>query len=196
MSSIDHGHENEPADTPAEQIAADGSIGSDTDTGGPLRSENTNKDGSNAQHHTRSNSVKKPTTFKAVSVTKNFLAKAGAPTTPAAKTNGENGNVEMCCRCDIRRLIKSVVTVPANANNTMPPAARPRLVAKSASGTKGTGPNKPSFGTKTGSSGPDPMQVWNRNRGDQSQTFPQSSMLTTSSYPSACCPETFHRRGA
>ena len=92
MSSIDHVPEQETADAPAEQIAIDGSIGSDTDTGGPLQSEDASKDESDTKHHARSNSVKKPATFKAVSVTKNFLAKAGTPTASAVKINGENGN--------------------------------------------------------------------------------------------------------
>ena len=92
MSSIDHVHEQDTSDTPAEQIAVDGSVGSDTDTGGPLKSEAASKDESDSKHHARSNSVKKPTTFKAVSVTKNFLAKAGTPTAQAAKTNGDTGN--------------------------------------------------------------------------------------------------------
>ena len=91
MSSVHHDHEQEPADAPAEQIAIDGSIGSDTDTGAPLRTDATTQDGSRSQHHVRSNSVKKPTSFKAVSVTKNFLAKAGAPAPPVAKINGDNG---------------------------------------------------------------------------------------------------------
>ena len=89
MSSIDHDHESEPADAPAEQIAVDGKIGSDTDTDDLLKSEITTKDGHDGPHHARSNSVKKPTTFKAVSVTKNFLAKAGVPSAAGAKTNGE-----------------------------------------------------------------------------------------------------------
>lgn len=91
MSSIDHVHEQETAGGLADQIAIDGSAGSDTDTGEPVKSDTASKDESDAPHHARSNSVKKPTTFKAVSVTKNFLAKAGTPTAPAAKTNGENG---------------------------------------------------------------------------------------------------------
>ena len=98
MSSIDHVHEQETAETPAEQIAIDGSAGSDTDTGGPLKQDPISKDESDVPHHARSNSVKKPTTFKAVSVTKNFLAKAGTPTAPA-KTNGDNGNKR---RIDVR----------------------------------------------------------------------------------------------
>jgi uncharacterized cupredoxin-like copper-binding protein len=53
--------------------AADASGGSDTD--------NSRADAADLAHgagmgHVRSNSVKKPTTFKSVSVTKNFLAKA------------------------------------------------------------------------------------------------------------------------
>ena len=89
MSSIDHDHESESPDAPAEQIAVDGKAGSDTDADEPLKSETVSKDGPDAPHHARSNSVKKPTTFKAVSVTKNFLAKAGTPSAAAAKTNGE-----------------------------------------------------------------------------------------------------------
>lgn len=91
MSSVDHGHESETADAPAEQIAVDGSVASDTDTAARPRSDSLAKDESDFQHHARSNSVKKPTMFKAVSVTKNFLAKAGTPAAPAPKTNGENG---------------------------------------------------------------------------------------------------------
>ncbi len=93
MSSIDHVHEQETAEGPAEQITVDGSAGSDTDTGGPLKSDTASKGESDVPHHARSNSVKKPTTFKAVSVTKNFLAKAGTPTVPTPKTNGENGKI-------------------------------------------------------------------------------------------------------
>ena len=94
MSSVDHGNEIESAASPAEQITVDGSVGSDTDTGGPLKVDSVNKDESNIQHHARSNSVKKPTSFKAVSVTKNFLAKAGTPAPPNTKINGDTGK---CC---------------------------------------------------------------------------------------------------
>lgn len=95
MSSIDHGIESEPADAPAEQITVDGSVGSNTDNEENQKAETLPKDGIDTQqpHHTRNNSVKKPATFKAVSVTKNFLAKAGAPTTSPVKINGENGMI-------------------------------------------------------------------------------------------------------
>lgn len=59
-------------------------------------------------------------------------------------------------------------TSPATPGTTLPPAPRPRLVAKTASGNKVSAPKPSHFGTKHGASGPDPMQVWNRNRGKTS----------------------------
>jgi hypothetical protein len=67
-------------------LLAEASGGSDTDTSKP--------DGVgqkiSASGHARSNSVKKPTTFKSVSVTKNFLAKAAVGVVSTAKP-GEKG---------------------------------------------------------------------------------------------------------
>ena len=91
MSSIQNVQDQETAEAPAEQIAVDGSVGSDNDTSGLLNQETASKDESDTPHHARSNSVKKPTSFRPVSVTKNFLAKAGTPTALSAKTNGDNG---------------------------------------------------------------------------------------------------------
>ena len=163
MSSIDHVPEQETADAPAEQVAVDGSIGSDTDTAGPPQSEATGKDEADIKHHVRSNSVKKPATFKAVSVTKNFLAKAGTPAASAAKTNGDNGNTVFFKSRGWKLIVKAPNS--ATAGNPLPPALRPRLVAKTASGNKVSTPKPSHFGSKHGASGPDPMQVWNRNRG-------------------------------
>ena len=92
MSSIENDHERETAEASAEHPVVDGSIGSDTETAKTLNPDDAGKDASEAPHHARSNSVKKPTTFKAVSVTKNFLAKAGTATTPNPKVNGEKGD--------------------------------------------------------------------------------------------------------
>lgn len=91
MSSIENDHEREPAEVPAEQNGVDTDAGSDTDAGKTSTSETGNKDVSEGPHHARSNSVKKPITFKAVSVTKNFLAKAGTVPTPTNKGNGDKG---------------------------------------------------------------------------------------------------------
>ena len=85
MSSIDDVSERENAEVSAEHNAVDGSVGSDTETAKAWASDAIDKDTPDEQHHVRSNSVKKPTTFKAVSVTKNFLAKAGTAPPPGAK---------------------------------------------------------------------------------------------------------------
>jgi hypothetical protein len=89
MSSIDHDPERETAETSAEQTEIDGDAGSDIDRSIAPTPETVNKDAGEGPHHARSNSVKKPITFKAVSVTKSFLAKAGTVATPAAKGNGD-----------------------------------------------------------------------------------------------------------
>lgn len=57
------------------------------------------------------------------------------------------------------------LSVSAGSGTSLPPAPRPRLVAKTASGTKGPAPSQAHAGSKNGAAGPDPMQVWNRNRG-------------------------------
>ncbi|KAL8670533.1 MAG: hypothetical protein Q9168_004930 [Polycauliona sp. 1 TL-2023] len=150
MSSIENDHERETAEVSAEQVVLDGSVGSDTDSSKPLTSDPTAKDTSDIPHHARSNSVsvKKPATFKAVSVTKNFLAKAGT-TAPAVKASTDNG--------------PEASTTPVN--NSALSAPRPRLVAKTASGHQATTSRPPGSTFKHGgASGPDASQVWNRNR--------------------------------
>ena len=91
MSSIENDHERETAEVSADQTAIDGSVGSDTDTSRPLNFDAASKDPSEGPHHVRSNSIKKPATFKAVSVTKSFLAKAGTTAAPAVKGTGDSG---------------------------------------------------------------------------------------------------------
>ena len=91
MSSIDNEFERANAEAPAEHTLADGSIGSDTETAKSLIIDDASRDTHESSHHVRSNSIKKPTSFKAVSVTKNFLAKAGTASTPNVKVNGDKG---------------------------------------------------------------------------------------------------------
>jgi hypothetical protein len=76
----------EPTDIPIDEteiqvVAADASGGSDTDTSKEAKGT--------ATGHARSNSVKKPTSFKSVSVTKNFLAKTVTAPTPKIGDKGE-----------------------------------------------------------------------------------------------------------
>ncbi|KAH7043233.1 hypothetical protein B0J12DRAFT_742862 [Macrophomina phaseolina] len=106
--------------------AADTSGGSDTDT---------------SRTGTRS-AVKKPTSFKSVSVTKNFLAKTAV--SAPAKT-GEKAPT-------------------SQASISTQPTAKPRLVAKSGSGV-GSAIGRSALSKLNGTgSGPDPNMVWNKNR--------------------------------
>lgn len=95
MNGVDYTSENPEPDTTeevtAENAGLDSSVGSDTDTSKTEPADLTGKDNADGKHHARSGSVKKPTTFKAVSVTKNFLAKAGTGSTSASKAGGDKG---------------------------------------------------------------------------------------------------------
>lgn len=93
------------------------------------------------KHHARTNSVKKPTTFSKVSVTKNFMAKSATPTPTAAKIGDK----------------PSPIGTPPNASS----AAKPRLIAKS--GTALGNVQKSRLGADT-PGGPDASKVWNKNR--------------------------------
>lgn len=114
--------------------------GDDTASQGGSESDASRTDG---RHHTRTGSVKKPSTFKPVSFAKFAVPKApGVPTPPKAPEK-----------------VPSASTTPLG---TPQPSSRPRLVAKTTSGNSisKTG----SSNTKPGGSGPDPNQVWNKNR--------------------------------
>lgn len=91
-------------------------------------------------------SVKKPTSFKAVSVNKTFLAAKGATSNSPAKV-GEKST--------------AASGLASTAGTTSTAAARPRLVAKSGSGlvTKASGGLNGAKGST-----PDPNAVWNKNR--------------------------------
>lgn len=120
-------------------ISGEDGVGSDTDTsraGSVDQSKEENR-------HLRSNSVKKPTSFKAVSVTKTFLAKtAGTTATPPVVPKVGN---------------KSPVAA------TLQPVAKPRLVAKSGSGLR----DIPRVRSNDGTSAPDGKMVWNKNQREQ-----------------------------
>lgn len=108
MSSFDHDPERETAEASAEQTEVDGDAGSEIDRSIAPTPDTVNKDVPEGPHHARSNSVKKPITFKAVSVTKNFLAKAGSVTTPANKGNGD------------KRGLSSIASKGLQADNSSP----------------------------------------------------------------------------
>jgi hypothetical protein len=85
--------------------AADASAGSDTDTS---RADAADSAQGTGLGHTRSNSVKKPTTFKSVSVTKSFLAKA-AVAAPNVRP-GEKG--EHTRRESLSGFVSNIVQAP------------------------------------------------------------------------------------
>jgi len=75
----------------ARGTGVEGSIGSDTEFSKFDVADATGKEIGDGQEQTRPNAVKKSTTFKPVSVTKNFLAKAGTATAPASKASTDKG---------------------------------------------------------------------------------------------------------
>ena len=96
MNGVNYTSENPELDPTedgtAQNAGLDSSVGSDTDTSKAEAADLIGKDNADGKHHVRSGSVKKPTTFKAVSVTKNFLAKAGTGSTIASKAGGDKGS--------------------------------------------------------------------------------------------------------
>jgi hypothetical protein len=93
--------------------------------------------------------VKKPTSFKPVSVNKTFLAAKGATIAVPSKL-GDKG---------------SAASAPAQTGPSLSAVARPRLVAKSGSGLRDSAPRTAATanGGKAGL-GPDANAVWNKNR--------------------------------
>ena len=143
----------------APHVPADVSVGSDTDISRP-GSVDTAKE--RAVGHLRSNSVKKPASFKSVSVTKNFLAKS-AVTTPTTRP-GEKGMLD-----SLKQELVANHRMQGSSSGQATPStaqtAKPRLVAKSGSGIG----NIPRSSLKTNGvgSGPDGSKVWNKNQRKQ-----------------------------
>ena len=79
-------------DNSSQHGVGDGSVGSDTETSKIEVADSTNKELVDNQDAVRANLLRKPATFKAVSVTKSFLAKAGTTSAPNGKAVNEKGN--------------------------------------------------------------------------------------------------------
>ncbi|KAJ5195272.1 uncharacterized protein N7498_008710 [Penicillium cinerascens] len=116
--------------------------GDDTASQGGSESDASRTDG---RHHTRTGSAKKPASFKPVSFAKFSVPKAPGTTAPP-------------------KAPEKAPSIPTTPLGTPQPTARPRLVPKSTAamrdGLSKSGPG----GAKSGGSGPDPNQVWNKNR--------------------------------
>ena len=141
----------------------DGSMGSDTDTSKAEALGGVTKEGENRDAVPRY-TVKKSASFKPVSVTKSFLAKAGSTVAPI-KTTGEKGLCYVQFQHKETDVDIGVASPGSPAPGSAVNASRPRLVAKPASSQR-IAPKSLAMGLKKGgASGPDPNQVWNRNRG-------------------------------
>lgn len=147
----------------ADYMLDDGSVRSGSvDPSMHSDTENSKGDASEAKEahrHVRTNSVKKPTTFSKVSVTKNFMAKSAA--TPTMAKAGEKGTLLLQKRTPLGEKRNSQISAASPAGPSAAPAAKPRLVAKSgaaiANAQKARQSNQPS-------PGPDANTVWNKNR--------------------------------
>ncbi|KAK2593497.1 hypothetical protein QQS21_008813 [Conoideocrella luteorostrata] len=128
--------------------SADVSLSGGSDTEASRADWSTLKDADKG-HERSASSTKKPTTFKAVSVNKTFLASKASP-----------GGV-----------VTKPIDKPTSGSGTPPPgtssssSSRPRLIAKTGSSARDAAPRLSSIinGAKA-TSGPDPNVVWNKNR--------------------------------
>ncbi|PGH01516.1 hypothetical protein GX51_05203 [Blastomyces parvus] len=119
----------------------DASGGSDTDTSRTdLRSS---ADGS---QHIRTSSVKRTSVFKPVSYAKFSVTKSPGPL-QTSKASAD------------KTAFSSASSTPSVSQ-----PAKPRLVAKSIGGLRDSTPKLTGSGSKSGNGGPDPNQVWNKNR--------------------------------
>ena len=150
------------ASTPTTEVTAD-PIGETTaaqDISGPV-----DKLSADASRHVRSNSLKKPASFKAVSVTKNFLAKAAAGSLPGKLGSDKSTPLSLGVPSSADNVCTVASSLTGQAGGANQPPARPRLVAKTGSGLRDVAPRLTNAPAGAGrGSGPDANQVWNKNR--------------------------------
>ncbi|EPS31974.1 hypothetical protein PDE_06933 [Penicillium oxalicum 114-2] len=123
-------------------VASGSDGGDDTASLGGSESDASRTDG---KQQNRSGSVKKPTSFKPVSFAKFALPKAPGVTAPPKAPEK----------------VPSTSTTPLG---TPQPSSRPRLVAKTTTGMRDSFTKSGANGGRPSATGPDPNQVWNKNR--------------------------------
>ena len=134
--ALQNGDSAEQSGAESAPVNGDAVSGSDTDISRPGSVDPLKQDASNA----RTSSLKKPTAFKSVSVTKSFLAKSAA-STPSASPG-----------------LKPAPAVQPPTSSVL--TAKPRLVAKT-----GAANTPRALGKMNGAgSGPDASKVWNKNQ--------------------------------
>lgn len=128
-------------------ISTDVSVSGGSDT--EASKADSSRPQSDSGHARTSSTVKKPATFKAVSVNKTFLASKGG-SSAAASTSGDKSPA-----------------APGTPSTQLPQSAvvpnRPRLIAKTGSGSRDSITGSAANGGKPATA-PDPTTVWNKNR--------------------------------
>jgi len=168
----------------------DASARSDTDTSHTSRAEGSITGDKTTEHKPLKKVVAKPVSFAKYSVPKVIAANSTAK-------GADKGMVPSFASCPlVTQLTLRQATPPNSLPSSMPLAGRPRLVAKTTSSLQSNA--KPS---KTPT--PDPMQVWNKNRGMFAQPACGyvyvsicPNMLTLATSHTAALDETFDRRRA
>lgn len=128
--------------------SADSSVGGGSDTEAS-KQDGANKDG---KAHTRTlSAVKKPTSFKSVSVNKTFLAASKGSAGAGSSKPGD-------------KIVLSTGGGQSASGTSTSSAAKPRLVAKSGSGLRDLGKSTGSGSGGRPAMAPDPSAVWNKNR--------------------------------
>ncbi|KAL2376323.1 hypothetical protein RJZ90_007593 [Blastomyces dermatitidis] len=125
----------------------DASGGSDTDT-----SRTDLRSSADRSQHIRTNSVKRTSVFKPVSYAKFSVTKSPGPL-QTSKASADKTSF-----------------ASASSTPSVSQPAKPRLVAKSTGGLRDSTPKLTGIGSKSGNGGPDPNQVWNKNRPVQPPT--------------------------
>ncbi|KAB8076389.1 hypothetical protein BDV29DRAFT_170150 [Aspergillus leporis] len=123
-------------------VASGSDVGEDTASQGGSESDASRTE---SRLHSRAGSAKRPTSFKPVSFAKFTVPKA--PGTPPTAKVAEKAPLSS--------------TTPLGAP---PQSSRPRLVAKSTSSLRDSLSKTGTSAARPGGSGPDPNQVWNKNR--------------------------------
>ncbi|KAF2721619.1 hypothetical protein K431DRAFT_294196 [Polychaeton citri CBS 116435] len=139
-------------------ISGNVSVSSDTDRSG-LDGGEIGRDGV-LNRPARANSIKKPTTFSKVSVTKNFMAKTAAGGAPSTVVQPSSKGESLSTLALPGGRLTTSLASPISAAST--PITKPRLIAKTGSSLI----SKPKA-TADSASGPDGSKVWNKNQPPQ-----------------------------
>ena len=125
--------------------------------------------------------MKKPTTYKPVSFAK-FAVNKGAGALPQTKSSSDKS--KFTCTFTILNTHTSIApvssTTPSRISSQL--SSKPRLVAKTSSGLRDAAPKSLRSGSKNSAGGPDPLQVWNKNRRKSSALLLRSFQLMIDSH--------------